>query len=255
MKTMFLLALLAVTVASAPLAAQTFPEGDVLAYIDKVDAATLPVNCKAKMAIVDSYETGDDRESEGFFIRKNNRVVWVATSPASQKNFALLRDEDDFFQRFATTNKVVKTSATANARGGETSNLDLTRFNTNLDYTPTYLGEESLAGKACYHFKLEAKNRKLAYSLVEMWVDKATKVPMKKAFFAVSGKMLKFYDVTAVEFSAGRAVSISMTYVDALKPEETSSLRIYDITPLSSVPDQFFKKEYLESGRLYPYQF
>lgn len=255
MKNAFVFTLLVFTAAAFPLAAQTFPEGDVIAYIDKVDAATLPVNCKAKMSIVDSYETGEDRNSEGFFIRKNNRVVWVATAPASQKNFALLRDEDDFFQRFATTNKVVKTSATANARGGETSNLDLTRFNTNLDYTPTYLGEENLAGKDCYHFKLEAKNRKLAYSLVEMWVDKATKVPMKKAFFAVSGKMLKYYDVTAVEFSNGRAASISMTYVDALKPEETSSLRIYDITPLSSVPDQFFKKEYLESGRLYPYQF
>ena len=36
-----------------------FPEGDVAAYIDKVDAAMLPVNCKARMAIVDSYSTGE----------------------------------------------------------------------------------------------------------------------------------------------------------------------------------------------------
>ena len=43
--------------------------------------------------------------------------------------------------------------------------------------------------------------------------------------------------------------------VDALKPEDTSSLRIYDITVLKNVPDQFFTKEYLESGRLFPYDF
>jgi outer membrane lipoprotein-sorting protein len=234
---------------------QAFPEGDVAAYIDAVDAATLPVNCKARMAIVDSYSSGDDRASEGFFVRKNNRVVWVATAPSSQKNFALLRDEDNFFERFATTNKVVKTSATANARGGETSNLDLTRFNTNLDYTVAYLGSEEAGGKDCYLFELRAKNRKLAYSLVRLWVDRATRLPVKRAFYAISGKMLKYYDVTGVELEGGRAKSIGMKYVDALKPEETSSLRIYDITSLAKVPDQFFTKEYLESGRLYPYQF
>ena len=246
---------IALAAQAAASAASTFPEGEVAAYIDSVDAAMLPVNCKARMAIVDSYSTGDDRSSEGFFVRKNNRVVWVATAPSSQKNFALLRDEDNFFERFATTNKVVKTSATSNARGGETSNLDLTRFNTNLDYSVLYLGAEEQGGKACYLFELKAKNRKLAYSLVRLWVDKATRMPVKKAFYAVSGKLLKYYDVTSVELSGGRAVSIGMKYVDALKSEDTSDLRIYDITSLAKVPDQFFTKEYLESGRLYPYQF
>jgi outer membrane lipoprotein-sorting protein len=235
--------------------ASPFPEGDVAAYIDTVDDALLPVNCKARMSIVDSYSSGDDRSSEGFFIRKNNRVVWVATAPSSQKNFALLRDEDSFFERFAATNKVVKTSATANARGGETSNLDLTRFNTNLDYSVAYLGGEEQGGKACYAFELKAKNRKLAYSLVRLWVDEATRLPVRKAFYAVSGKMLKYYDVTSVELADGRAKSIGMKYVDALKSDETSDLRIYDITSLAGVPGQFFTKEYLESGRLYPYQF
>jgi outer membrane lipoprotein-sorting protein len=235
--------------------APAFPEGDVAAYIDAVDAATLPVNCKARMSIKDSYASGDERSSEGFFVRKNNRVVWVATAPASQRNFALLRDEDSFFERFATTNKVVKTSATASSRGGETSNLDLTRFNTNLDYEASYAGLERQGGKDCYRFELRAKNRKLAYSLVSIWVDPATKIPLRKAFYAVSGKMLKYYDVTSVELAGGRAKSMSMKYVDALKSEDSSELRIYDVTALSSVPDQFFTREYLESGRLYPYQF
>jgi len=240
---------------AAPLAAEAFPEGSVTAYIDSVDAAMLPLNCKARMSIVDTFASGDDRASEVFFLRKNNRVVWVAVAPASQKNFALLRDEDTFFQRFATTNKVVKTSATASARGGETSNLDLTRFNTNLDYEVSYLGAADIGGKSCYDFELRAKNRKLAYSLVRLWVDPATRMPVKKAFYAVSGLMLKYYEVTSVELSGGRARVVGMKYVDALKPEETSDLRIYDITPLASVPAQFFTKEYLESGRLFPYQF
>jgi hypothetical protein len=238
-----------------PLAAESFPEGDLAAYIDAVDAVTLPVNCKARMAVVDTYATGSDRSSEGFFVRKNNKVVWVATAPASQKNFALLRSEDVFYERFATTNKVVKTSATANSRGGETSNLDLTRFNTNLDYAASYLGQEDLDGKPCYRIELRAKNRKLAYSLVHIWVDKATKLTMKKAFFAVSEKVLKYYTVTDVKMQDGRAVEVQMEYVDALKPEDKSRIRLFDVTPLRSVPDQFFTKEYLESGRLFPYDF
>jgi len=241
--------------ATLPLAAQSFPEGDVTAYIDAVDAVNLPVTCKARMAVTDTYATGTDRASEGFFVRKDNKVVWVATAPASQKNFALLRNEDIFYERFATTNKVVKTSATANARGGETSNLDLTRFNTNLDYTVTFKGEESVDGKDCYRFELRAKNRKLAYSLVQQWVEKSTRMTIRKAFYAVSEKVLKYYTVTAAEIADGHVRVIDIRYVDALKPEDTSSLRIYDITPVKNVPDQFFTKEYLESGRLFPYDF
>ncbi|HUI69323.1 MAG TPA: outer membrane lipoprotein-sorting protein [Spirochaetia bacterium] len=241
--------------AALPLAAQSFPEGDVAAYIDAVDAVMLPVNCKGRMAVVDTFSSGDDRASDGFFIRKDNRVVWVATAPASQKNFALLRDQDIFWERFAATNKVVKTSATANSRGGETSNLDLTRFNTNLDYTVKYIGDDDVDGKACYQFELRAKNRKLAYSLVHLWVDKATRIPVKKAFYAVSEKVLKYYTVTRAEVKDNRVVVMEMEYVDALKPQDTSRLRIFDITPLARVPEQFFTREYLESGRLYPYEF
>jgi len=241
--------------AALPLAAQSFPEGDVAAYIDAADAVMLPVNCKGRMAVVDTFSSGDDRASDGFFIRKDNRVVWVATAPASQKNFALLRDQDIFWERFAATNKVVKTSATANSRGGETSNLDLTRFNTNLDYTVKYIGDDDVDGKACYQFELRAKNRKLAYSLVHLWVDKATRIPVKKAFYAVSEKVLKYYTVTRAEVKDNRVVVMEMEYVDALKPQDTSRLRIFDITPLARVPEQFFTREYLESGRLYPYEF
>ena len=248
-------ALFIAAAACLPLAAESFPEGDATAYIDAVDAVMLPLNCKARMAVVDTYSTGTDRSSEGFFVRKNNKVVWVATAPASQKNFALLRSEDVFYQRFATTNKVVKTSATANSRGGETSNLDLTRFNTNLDYTVSYLREEELDGKACYRFELRAKSRKLAYSLVHVWVDKSTRVPMKKAYFAVSEKVLKYYTVTQATMKDGRVAEMTMEYVDALKPEDKSRIRLFDVTPLQGVPDQFFTREYLESGRLFPYDF
>ena len=241
--------------ATLPAAAQDFPEGDVAAYIDRVDAVLLPVNCKGRMAVLDTFSSGDDRASDGFFIRKDNRVVWVATAPASQKNFALLRDQDVFWQRFAATNKVVKTSATANSRGGETSNLDLTRFNTNLDYAVSYRGEETLDGRDCYRFELRARNRKLAYSLVNLWVEKGTRLTVKKAFYAVSEKVLKYYTVTRVEMANGHVRLAEMKYVDALKPENSSSLRLYDITPVAAVPEQFFTREYLESGRLYPWEF
>jgi hypothetical protein len=80
-------------------------------------------------------------------------------------------------------------------------------------------------------------------------------MPLRKEFYAVSEKVLKYYTVTGVEAEGGRVKSVEMQFVDALKPENSSSLRIFDITPLRGVPDQFFTKEYLESGRLFPYEF
>lgn len=239
----------------SPLFAQTFPEGDVKAYIDAVDAIFLPEYCKARMSITDTYSSGSDSSSEGFIIRKDNKVVFILTAPSSQKNFALMRNADVFYQRFPTTNKVVKTSATANARGGETSNLDLTRFNTNLDYNVKYLGEEVIDNKECYHFELKAKNRKLAYSLVYIWVDKKTKIYVQKSFHAISDKVLKYTKVKSVTIENGIISAMETQYIDALKPEETSLVKIYDITPVNKIPDQFFTKEYLQSGRLYPFDF
>jgi len=256
MRALLLPALLGAALSAAlPADAENFPEGDINPYIEAADAFVLPLYCKAKMAITDTFSSGEDRSSEGFFIRKDNKVVFVNTAPASQKNFALLRNEDLFYQRFANTNKVVKTSATASARGGETSNLDLTRFNTTLDYTVAYLGREKAAGKDCYKFELKARNRKLAYGLVHAWIEVATRLPVKRSFFAVAGKELKYYLVGAVTMKGSRVVQMDIEYVDALRPEETSRLRMFDIKPLKNVPEQFFTKEYLESGRLYPYDF
>jgi len=256
MRALLLPALLAAALSAVlPADAENFPEGDINPYIEAADAFVLPLYCKAKMAITDTFASGEDRSSEGFFIRKDNKVVFVNTAPASQKNFALLRNEDLFYQRFANTNKVVKTSATASARGGETSNLDLTRFNTTLDYTVAYLGREKAAGKDCYKFELKARNRKLAYGLVHAWIEVATRLPAKRSFFAVAGKELKYYLVRAVTMKGNRVAQMDIEYVDALRPEETSRVKMFDITPLKNVPEQFFTKEYLESGRLYPYDF
>jgi hypothetical protein len=254
MKTLLLSALLSAALCS-PAWTQGFPEGEVEAYIQAADQLVLPLNCKARMAIIDYYGGGEDKASEGFFIRKDNKVVFVNTAPASQKNFALLRNGDLFYQRFANTNKVVKTSATASSRGGETSNLDLTRFNTTLDYTVSYLGREQVEGKDCYKFELKAKNRKLAYGLVHAWIEVGTKLPVKRSYFAVAGKELKYYLVRSVTLKGGRVASMEFLYVDALKPEESSEVRMFDVTPLKNVPEPFFTKEYLESGRLYPYDF
>ncbi len=254
MKALLLPALLAAVLAG-PASAQSFPEGEVEAYIQAADQLVLPLFCKARMAMVDTFESGQEKKSEGFFIRKDNKVVFVNTAPASQKNFALLRNEDLFYQRFANTNKVVKTSATASSRGGETSNLDLTRFNTTLDYTVAYLGRESVEGKDCYKFELKARNRKLAYGLVHAWIEAGTRLPVKRSYYAVAGKELKYYLVRSVTLKGGRVAEMQFLYVDALKPEEHSELRMYDIRQLQNVPEQFFTKEYLESGRLYPYEF
>ena len=118
-----------------------------------------------------------------------------------------------------------------------------------------YVGEADVDGKACYEFELRAKNRKLAYSLVHLWVEKSTRIPLKKAFYAVSEKVLKYYTVVAVELKDGHVATMEMKYVDALKPQDTSTAKIFDVTKLANVPDQFFTREYLESGRLFPYNF
>ena len=67
--------------------------------------------------------------------------------------------------------------------------------------------------------------------------------------------MLKYYTVTQSTMKDGRVAEVQMEYVDALKPEDKSRIRLFDVTALQNVPDQFFTKEYLESGRLFPYNF
>lgn len=234
---------------------EIFPEGDIIKYIDTADSIYLAKLTKGYMRISDYYESGDVKKTEGFFIRKKENVVFVQTKPESQKNFAILRIGNIFYSRLANTGKVVHVSATQKSRGGETTNLDITRFTTNQDYKVKYLQKEKMQNTDCYKFELKAKNRKLAYSLVHLWINIETKLPVKKNFYASSGKLLKYAIYTKAVIKKGQMVSAVLNYYDALNEKNNSELVIDEIVVLKQVPQQFFTKEFLESRRLYNYNF
>ncbi|MBN2444747.1 MAG: outer membrane lipoprotein-sorting protein [Spirochaetales bacterium] len=228
-----------------------FPEGDVTAYIKGIDDSFIPNICRANIKIVDTYGGNTEKKSEGFFVRKGNNTVFIQSKPESKKNFALLRMGDVFYTRLANTGRVIITSATDNSRGGETSNLDLTRFNTTDDYYINYVGTESIEKIECYKFEMTAKNRKLAYGFVDYWIDIKKRLPVKKDFFSLSKKVLKTCYIYDIAIENDRVCSIKMKYVDVLKPSENSHVTIADINIIRNIPDVLFTKEYLESGRPY----
>ena len=245
--------LIAATTAAANPAAE--PPFEVASYIAEMDRTMMPEKCSAYVVIRDKTENRPEELSEGMIIRKENKVVFVQTEPQSKRNLALLRLRDDFYARLPNTGKVIRTGATQNNRGGETDNLDLTRFNTLEDYVVTYLGVEQKDGKSCYRFDLTAKNRKLAYSKARLWVDRQTDLPYRKEFLAVSGKILKRLAYRSIELRDGQLQRAELEFVDDLMPENRSLLSVRDVTAKSSIPDQFFTREYLERGRLYPKHF
>ena len=74
---------------------------------------------------------------------------------------------------------------------GEAANGDIARANFSGDYDPVLTEEVTIKGKTFYVLDLTAKNEKVTYYKVRIWVMKETFYPLKGEFYAVSGKLLK----------------------------------------------------------------
>lgn len=229
---LFLAALLACTPALA-LAAD-----DVHALLKKADAYRLSGAAARVETLVELYrdEALDKERRYTVYVKPGRRSLVIMKSPAEigqkvlmlAENFWLLMPDSQRPLRITASQKLL----------GEASTGDIASMTWSEDYDGTLAGEEDIKGRRCVHLSLAAARPGVTYARIELYLDKATSIPVKADLYVNSGKRAKEAWFEAGKLD-GHTRIVSMTLLDDIQRGRRTLVRYQSMTA-KEAPDAFF---------------
>lgn len=241
--------------------------GAGLAAVAPVDAAwAVPPAVDAVLDGVDKNLTFDSRTTTVTMkVEANNRVrefqmkTWGRGSedaaieylaPARDKGTKMLRKGAELWMWMPSVERTQKISGHAlrqGLMGSDVSYEDLLGASRLRDaYTAKLLREEALDGRPCVVLELTAKDAEQAYARRVAWVDVEALVPLKQELYAVSGLLLKTWEMSGITPIGDRKVPSRMVIRDQVKKGSTTTLELTDIQFGVALEEEIFSQRWLE---------
>jgi hypothetical protein len=169
---------------AAPMTAQR-----ILEITDRVRGGGLPgVQWRLKITATDADSGGDVRE---LLVKSaGDDSLAETTFPARAAGGRLLQLGRNMWYGRPELRKPVSISSRQKMMG-PAANGDIASTNYLQDYDAALLGDDVVDGEPAYHLQLTGKSKWVTYDRIEYWVSKKRLVPVKAAFFTVSGKLFK----------------------------------------------------------------
>jgi outer membrane lipoprotein-sorting protein len=170
-------------------------------------------------------------------------------APPKERGTAYLRDGDSTWLYIPSGEKVVRVGAKQNFGGGDFSNADIFRLSLVKDYDASLAGEETVGGFVCHKLDLKARDRKIAYDRVLLWIrTDGTYFPVRTEYFTISGKKLKWLTFGAARRLGSRVRPTLLVMESALEPGASTRLEFLTIDDDPSLDDRMFTPSALEKG-------
>lgn len=241
MRNIFLLLIVVLSVAFAEITAK-----DILTKIDSYRGLTK----KFSMDIVLSDYKQEEQKKRlktiiglQVYVKDNHSSFIKYTRPPRDKGKVMLMVDENIWFYQKKLRKPLRISQRQRFLGG-TSNADIARANFSGDYIPKLKSEETINDKKLITLELNAKDNKVAYGKIILWVSKKDYKPYKGEFYALSGKLLKtaFYK-SFTEHPSGEKIS-EIEIFDAVIKNNVTTIK-YSNYSKKSVPDYYFNPDYL----------
>jgi outer membrane lipoprotein-sorting protein len=113
-------------------------------------------------------------------------------------------------------------------------------------YNAVLLGEEALNGKQAWVLELNAKNRDESYPKRKLWIDTETGDLLRYELFALSGAMLKEYNLLSVELINGKRFPVESEIRDLLRRGSRTVFVMKNVILDKPIPDSVFSQRNLE---------
>lgn len=226
------------------LASETPDAAELLASTDAIrfpqESFQVDIDIESRQA---DSDTSDHHRYRVLSKGREDTVV-LTMEPSSERGQILLMKHRDLWIFMPSVSQPVRLSL-AQRLTGQVANGDLARANFTGDYRASYLREELVDNKPAHVLELTAVDDGVTYARVEYWIDKATTRPLKAAFYAVSGRLLKTCEYTDYKEMAGAVRPTRLIMTDALKAGSISVMSYSAMNP-RALPDKLFTKEYLK---------
>lgn len=177
-------------------------------------------------------------------IKGRDKTIIKTLEPNVDRGTSLLMIDYDLWVFLQNISKPLRISLQQRLIG-EVANGDIARANFSGDYNPKILRIENFTGKEYYVLELLAKDERVTYHRVILWVQKDNSHPFKAEFYAVSGRILKACSYENYKQVLGRLRPTRLVLDDPLVRGQKSILEYADMT-LTELPEKYFTKDYLK---------
>jgi len=212
--------------------------------LEKADEVRFPSGSASVRTVVVSKKPGrstDESAEYDVWVKGRDRTLIRVLSPASDRGTAILMAEGGLWIFLKNVSKPLRVSLQQRLIG-EVSNGDLARTNFVGDYTPVIIEKQP----AFYVLSLKAKRDDVTYGSIKLWVQRTTFKPLKAAFYAVSGRILKVGSYEGYKMMHGHEHPSRIVFTDAVTKGKVSTITYDDITPRTDLADKYFTKDYLK---------
>jgi outer membrane lipoprotein-sorting protein len=177
-------------------------------------------------------------------IKGKTKTIIKTLAPAVDRGTSMLMVNYDFWVFLPTISKPLRISLQQRLLG-EVANGDIARANFSGDYSPKLLKMESIDGLEYYVLELLAKDERVTYHRVVLWVQKENFHPFKAEFYAVSGRILKTASYEDYRQIAGKLRPARLVLNDPLVRGQRSIIEYSQIIP-ATLPDKYFTEQHLK---------
>jgi hypothetical protein len=208
------------------------------------------------LAFIEQKESGKaDLVYQAVVYRRDadDKLVIMFVKPQAEAGKGYLRIDDNLFFYDPTVGKWERRTERERIGGTGGNRADFDESRLAIEYTPAFVGDEKLGNYTAQRMKLTAKpGEDVAYPVVELWVDAATKNVLKRQDFALSGQLMRttYYPQWLKKYSESKGAEIYYPkeiriYDEVQKGNQTTIvLQEVDLKPLDP---SIFTKAWLES--------
>jgi len=225
---------------------------DVARLLKQADAFRLPAEAVRVETQVELYRNDalDKERLYTVYVKPGRRSLVLMKSP-SEIGQKVLMLADQFWLLMPESQRPLRITASQKLLG-EASTGDIANMTWSEDYDgkivdevdcplpPAALPELAAPAKArrCLHLDLAQARSGVTYARVELYLEKASKLPIKADLYVGSGKRAKeaWYAPKPVE---GQARIMTMLLLDDIQPNRRTVIRYRSIVP-KEAPDEFF---------------
>lgn len=227
------------------LAALPLRAEDPAAILAKVDQYRAPLDSFAIEVDLTNYPKDGHAETSRFRVygKGSDKSVVEFVAPASDKGKLLLMLRDAMWFYIPTASRPIRISPLQRLMG-QASNGDVARTSFTVDYVAKSATPDEFEGHAAWRIDLAAKDSDIAYSRIELWVDRASYEPLRADFYVVSGKLIKRALYRGFGLMAGHRTVTKVDIEDLLRPGNHTVMTYANLAPKEN-PDRMFTKDAL----------
>jgi len=247
MRRIFIISIVLLT-AMPTVQAQELTPKEIIARIDATERVASSESI-AKQIITTSSGKKRTLGMKGYTKDMNDKQLMIYTSPKRVKGdkILMLNDGDDIWFYTPKTDRVRHLASHAKrqkVQGSDFAYEDLSGGKIEEDYTYTLIGEEKVAGQACYKFELIPTESGPHYSKLVLWADKEKFLTLKIDYYE-DGELLKRLDCYDVKLIDGHWYAMKLVMTN-LKEGGQTVMETQEIRFDIEIKDQMFTTKNLK---------